>query len=80
MQNEKIRACWFCQQIYSFERNTSRYCSANCRVQDHAIRNQELEHAILLLKCKQKTERCIKSNRIMDEYYENLESKEKLNR
>jgi len=72
MDKQNIRVCWYCQQIYTYERNTSRYCSDTCRVKDNNKCNKEIEDAIFELKMKQETERKIKSGRIFIDYIEKI--------
>lgn len=70
MEAPKVKVCWFCQQIYSFSRTTSRYCSDICRVKDNQLCQKQIDEAISDLKRKQITERQIKSGKIWIEYIE----------
>ena len=75
MNEEKIKACWNCYKIYNYSRNTSHYCSDNCRVQDHIYRTEEIRLAIYKLELDQKSERAIKSFYVLSEYKEKMEKK-----
>ncbi len=47
------KRCEFCDELFTFERSTARFCSTNCRVQSHAsiikIRCDQIERARKIL-------------------------------
>ena len=75
MNEERIKVCWHCQKIYTFERNTARYCSDDCRVKDNNKKAEEIRLALYKLELDQKSERVIKSYHVLSEYKEKMESK-----
>jgi hypothetical protein len=72
MNDEKIRVCWNCFQIYNYVRKTSRYCSGSCRVQDNNKRAEEIRLAVFKLELEQKNERMLKSFNVLMDYKDML--------
>ena len=75
MNDEKIRVCWNCFQIYHYERRTSRYCCDSCRVQDNNKRAEEIRLAVFKLELEQKNERMLKSFNVLMDYKDMLAEK-----
>jgi len=78
MNDDKIKVCWNCFQVYHYERSTARYCSDSCRVQDNNKRAEEIRLATFKLALDQKYERIEKAYEVLIEYKNKLaEKKEK---
>ncbi len=75
MNDEKIRVCWNCYQVYHYVRKTARYCSDSCRVQDNNKRTEEIHLAVFKLELEQKNQRVLKSYSILMDYKDKLAEK-----